>query len=545
MTALKYRRPAVAAWAMLCASSFVTLAGASPGAPVIAAPAGMIAGIQANQTNQYLGIPYAAPPVGALRWKAPAPASAWSGVLQAVASGADCPQAGSGGLPAGSEDCLYLNVYVPQGGKPSKPVMAWIHGGAFVEGTGARYDGSALAVTGDVIVVTINYRLGWLGFLSHPALAAEDSKHSTGDYGLMDQQAALAWVRKNIAAFGGDAANVTIFGESAGGQSVVDQLASPGAKGLFHQAIVQSGTFDVRLPTMQSAEKAGETFATAQGCTSTSDASCLRGLSMAAIVASQSSSNAQKALTAFNPVTGGTTLPMQPMTAFLLGTFNRVPVLNGHTHDEARLFTANSFDLQSGPLQAADYPAAVKALLGPLTAPFALAFYPLSDYDSPDLAYASLYTDGGFACSARVTEELLARYVPVFAYEFSDENAYRFSPPKVTTLDMGAFHSSELPYLFPALVADSPYGATFSSAEQSLSNAMMSAWTEFARTGRPAASAGSAWRRYDPATDEVTALVPPAPQALPTHTREHKCNFWAPFIVIEAALPGSITGVNP
>jgi para-nitrobenzyl esterase len=177
--------------------------------------------------------------------------------------------------------------------------------------------------------------------------------------------------------------------------------------------------------------------------------------------------------------------------------------------------------------------------------PLALLVYPDTNYASPDIAYATLYTDSAFACSARAIEGLLAKYVTVYAYEFSDENAYLFTPPKVSTLVMGAFHTTELPYLFPAMLANSPYGATFSSGEQDLSQAMMLAWSAFARYGSPWTFATWSWGRYDPAKDEVESLVPPWPMTITNHTTEHKCNFWDPFITLEAVLPPSLSGVNP
>ncbi len=199
---------------------------------------GQAKGVAVNGVHAYLGLPYAAPPVGALRWKAPVAAAAYSGVRDASHAGSECVQ----GLPAataGSEDCLYMNIYVPGPTTVTTPlpVLFWIHGGGFINGSGIATDGSALAVKANAIVVTFNYRLNALGFLAHPALAAEDPNGAAGNYGIMDQAAALTWVQKNIAAFGGDPKNVTIFGDSAGGHSVYVQLASPGSAGLFAKAV--------------------------------------------------------------------------------------------------------------------------------------------------------------------------------------------------------------------------------------------------------------------------------------------------------------------
>ncbi|MGN6176819.1 MAG: carboxylesterase/lipase family protein, partial [Streptosporangiaceae bacterium] len=248
--------------------------------PVVSTGDGAVRGTTVGTVGEFLGIPYAAPPIGNLRWRPPAAAASWHGVRDATQFGPSCPQALTGNplLPPGpiSEDCLYLNVYAPavnsddQGGRP---VLVWIHGGGLVQDGARDYDGSELAADG-VVVVTINYRLGALGFLAHPALASRPGG-AAGNYGLMDQQAALRWVQRNIARFGGDPDNVTIAGQSAGGLSVLAQMVSPGARGLFQRAIVESGTFALNQRPLATAETAGETFATAVGCPDQS-AACLR-----------------------------------------------------------------------------------------------------------------------------------------------------------------------------------------------------------------------------------------------------------------------------
>jgi para-nitrobenzyl esterase len=232
---------------------------------------------------RFLGIPYAAPPVGALRWKPPTAAAAWTTVRDASTFASHCAQiAGPFGTASASEDCLYLNVYTPSTGPGPFPVMVWIHGGALVTGESDDYDPSALVAQG-VAVVTLNYRLGPLGFLSHPALSAE-AGGASGNYGLMDQQAALQWVQTNIKAFGGDPANVTVFGESAGGLSTFSQIASPLAAGLFQKAIVESGSYNLTPPDLATAQTWGTNFATGAGCTDQS-AACLRALPVATILA--------------------------------------------------------------------------------------------------------------------------------------------------------------------------------------------------------------------------------------------------------------------
>ena len=237
---------------------------ASSGAsPIVRSDGGLVRGADAAGVRSFLGLPYAAPPTGNLRWRPPQPAAAWSGVRDATKFGPSCPQSTVGNpfLPPGpiSEDCLYLNVYTPashSSGGGGRPVLVWIHGGGLVQDGARNYDGTKLAADG-AVVVTINYRLGALGFLAHPALASRPGG-AAGNYGLMDQQAALRWVQRNIAHFGGDPRNVTIAGQSAGGLSVLAQMVSPGARGLFQRAIVQSGTFALNQQPLATAEAAGD-----------------------------------------------------------------------------------------------------------------------------------------------------------------------------------------------------------------------------------------------------------------------------------------------
>src|SRR5690242_9840496 len=272
--------------ATLCGVAAVPASGASPAGPVVRAPDGAVRGVRAAGVHEFLGIPYAAPPVGALRWRPPRPAARWAGVRAATAFAPHCAQPATPfGKASTSEDCLYLNVFAPAGrGAGNRPVLVWIHGGALVTGESDDYDPSALVRRG-VVVVTLNYRLGVLGFLAHPALAARPGGPS-GDYGLMDQQAALRWVRRNIGAFGGDGRDVMLFGESAGGLSTLAQLASPGAHGLFARALVQSGGYAPTLPSLAAAEAAGEGLATTAGCDSQT-AACLRDLPVSTLLASE------------------------------------------------------------------------------------------------------------------------------------------------------------------------------------------------------------------------------------------------------------------
>src|SRR5689334_15686529 len=304
------RLPSVAAVAGIMLAAASSEAATCTAGTEVSTDRGWVCGIVAAGTTQWLGIPYAAPPVGSLRWQPPQPSPSWSTTLAAVQKSAACTS---------SEDCLYLNVIAPaRSSREPLPVMLWIHGGGFVSGEGAIYDGAPLAVAGNVIYVSTNYRLGVLGFLAHDALGP----HS-GNYGLQDQQAAMRWVRRNIGAFGGDPNNVTIFGESAGGSSICDQLASPTAAGLFDKAISQSGQYNsitgvptglqpqdckAILPTQQEAHAAGATFAARVGCGNAVDvAACLRSVPASTVRSTPGTSA---------PIVDGTTLTRQPGQAF-------------------------------------------------------------------------------------------------------------------------------------------------------------------------------------------------------------------------------------
>jgi para-nitrobenzyl esterase len=413
-----------------------------------------------------------------------------------------------------SEDCLYLNVFAPASRPGSRaPVMVWIHGGGFVGGESDDYDPSGLVADG-VIVVTLNYRLGALGFLAHPALAAKPGG-PTGDYGLMDQQAALRWVQHNIRAFGGDPHNVTIFGESAGGQSVLLQLISPGARGLFAKAIAESGGYALNPASLASAEDAGRAFARKAGCASQT-AKCLRSLPVATILADEDQSGASADLDGF--------VLTQPLrTALSSGDFSQVPVIDGTNHDEWRLFVALA-TAEGHPVTAANYQPMIAATLhvSRRIAALIAAQYPLSHYKSPALALSTLGTDAIFSCPTLILDQDLARYVPTYAYEFNDENAP--SPYPSVGFPYGAAHSFELPYLFtlPTLPP-----SLLSASQKRLAAATRQEWTSFASTGVPSAAGASAWPRFTVADQAMLSLVPPRPAPETDFSAEHHCAFWA------------------
>src|SRR6516162_5417672 len=395
----------IAAAPAASASAFGARAAASASGPVAGTANGPVRGLANRAVNEFLGVPYAAPPAGALRWQPPQPATSWSGVRDATRFAPHCPQpATQFGQASMSEDCLYLNVFTPSHQQAGShfPVMVWIHGGGLVTGESNDFDPAPLVADG-ATVVTINYRLGALGFLAHPALA--DANGQSGDYGLMDQQAALRWVQRNIASFGGDPHNVTIFGESAGGLSTLSQVASPQARGLFERAIVESGSYNLTQASLSSAEAAGESFAASAGCTSQT-AACLRSLPVSTILANENTAG-------HPPDLNSEVLPKTLEAAFATGNFNRVPVINGTNRDEWRLFVALS-ELEGNPVTASNYQSMISSTLGVPAAVAAIiaAKYPLTAFSSPSVALGAVGTDAIFACPALVIDQSVSRFVP-------------------------------------------------------------------------------------------------------------------------------------
>jgi para-nitrobenzyl esterase len=482
---------------------------------VVTTVEGAVRGSVASSTNQYLGIPYAAPPVGPLRWQAPEPADHWSGVRDATRFGPHCPQVSSEfGVASTSEDCLYLNVYTPSTdhGTGGLPVMVWFHGGVLVWGESDDWNPAQMVANG-VIVVTINYRLGALGFLADSTLTGHGG--SAGNYGLMDQQAALRWVQTNIERFGGDAGKVTIFGESAGGLSVLAQLASPGAHGLFSGAIVESGAYALTPEPRGVAEADGKAFAVRAGCPEQS-AACLRGLPVSTILADQDSG--------YRPDIDGLVLTRSLKSAFATGKFNHVPVIDGTNLNERRLFVAID-QLVGDPATAVNYQAMIASTLkvSASTAATIAARYPLSAYPSPGLALSALWTDQSFSCPALDVDRSLSRFVPTYSFEFADENApERYEPP--VDFPYGASHDSETQYLFNQ--SNTPFPGVLSGSQQRLAASMRQDWTSFATHGAPSSTSGMAWRRFTESGQQTLSFVTPGTTSETDFGTIHHCSFW-------------------
>ncbi|KUI26028.1 carboxylesterase [Mycobacterium sp. IS-1496] len=497
---------------------------ANPDPALVRTASGALRGTVAPDHRLFAGIPYAAPPVGALRWRPPEPAPAWDGERQATWSGPRCLQDPGGDLELGrqtDEDCLTLNVWTPPVSEGKRPVMVWIHGGAFVNGSGGVYDARRLAAGGDIVVVTVNYRLGTMGFLAHPALGEPGD---VGNYGLADQQAALRWVRDNIAEFGGDPTKVTVAGESAGGMSVCDHLVAPGSEGLFRAAVIQSAPCQAQAP-LPVAERRSLDYAAEVGCPDPATAAeCLRALPadtlrkpvwFVEIGADQ--------LT--GPVTGTTALPVDPVRAIADGTAAKVPVLIGTNRDEFTLFVALRYLQHNDRYTPEQYPGLLADTFGP-DAEKVAARYPI-DHFGPDprqsvpLAYAATVTDGEFACIAdRMAAELGGAGAPVYAYEFNDRAAPAPEPLQTLPFPVGASHSLELRYLFD--VGGAP---PLTPEQQALSDQMIDYWSAFVAAGAPSAPGAPEWPQFG--AGSYLSLHPGGSSMTSDYAQEHQCAFWA------------------
>ncbi|MFE0583044.1 carboxylesterase/lipase family protein [Streptomyces sp. NPDC058874] len=505
----------------------LTGASAGPEGPVVDTDRGPVRGRTHGAYSTFEGIPFAAPPTGPRRWRLPEPADRWNGVRDAGTPGARCvqlPVLAPGG-PVGSEDCLYLNVTAPAGpavrARP-RPVMVWFHGGGFFSGSGDAYRPDRLAVQGDVVVVTVNYRLGVFGLFGHPELGGAPG------FALADQRAALRWVGANATQFGGDPGNVTVFGESAGALSVCAHLASPASAGLFHRAIVQSGscstaappsalladagTYEPFVPARRTTEE-GARAAARLGCDRPSGVlDCLRALDAGTLATAD-------LMQRFSLVPyGDGTLPTEPRRALEAGRFHRVPVALGTTRDEMRLFLAQTLAAYSIGDENA-YRARTERSFGAETARAVEAAYPVSAYPTPAIAWATVLTDASFICPTLRDGAALGRHVPTYGYRFDDRDAPDFTGlPPVPGLPLGAAHGFELPYLFTLTPLARP--------QQRLADRMAGYWTAFARTGVPTAPGAPGW----PLLGVPARLLSLAPGADGIRTvdgrAEHHCGLW-------------------
>jgi carboxylesterase type B len=493
----------------------------TPQSLLVTTDKGQVEGRTTGYVDQFLGIAYAQPPVGALRWAAPVAVSAWSGVRSAMAYGNRCTQPASGNGPqADTEDCLYLNVYVPTEvpAHGKLPVFFMIHGGGLTTGAGDQMDGSLIAQTQDVVVVSINYRLGPFGFLNVPGLTG--SAAGSGNFGLLDQEAALRWVASNIAEFGGDPGQVTIGGESAGGFSVCALLAAPAAKGLFNKAVMESG--GCPSVTVAQAQAAGLAFAASAGCsTAATAASCLRAKSESALLTASA---------AYQPnfISGGPELPTAPMQAITTGQYSKVPVLIGTNHDEGRTF-AQGF---AGYTEQ-QYVSFVDSTYGTL-APQVLQHYPWTAFPSPYTgAYAvgAILTDSGAidgigGCTTQNLAEYLAADSATYMFQFDDRDAPGLNN-QLPGYQWGAGHAMELAYLWPSFTNGYSLYAELTPGQLELSRQMRDYWGAFVRDGSPDAARQPHWPQLT--GRQLMSLRPDGRSTLITgaeYGAEHQCSFW-------------------
>jgi para-nitrobenzyl esterase len=445
---------------------------------------GQLSGVQGSSPDVrvYKGIPFAAPPVGDLRWRAPKPAADWPGVRKADQFSATCMQTpyAEGSLYRSepqpvSEDCLYLNIWTAaKSASDKRPVMVWIHGGAFTRGSGstATYNGENLAKKG-VVLVTVNYRLGIFGFFAHPELTGESDHHSSGDYGILDEIAALQWVRKNIAAFGGDPNRVTIFGESAGSWAVNVLVASPLTKGLFQSAIGESGGNFAVMTKLADLEKTGAKAGSLQE------------------LRAKSADEALKMTGAFSVNVDGWLLPTDVMTIYENGKQNDVPVLIGSNADEGTAFMPPKITL-------AGFEATAKQRFGANAERF-LKLYPATSDDEAWKASAALMRDQTFGLQMRTWARMQTKTgkAPAYLYYFSR------IPPGPVAQHYGAFHASEISYVFgTGDIGKRPW----QQADRDLSEVMSTYWVNFAATGNPNGKEVPAWPVYDEKKDLAMGL---------------------------------------
>jgi para-nitrobenzyl esterase len=470
---------------------------------------GPISGSIENGIWTYKGIPYAAPPVGELRWKEPQPVEPWQDVKACTSFGPSCPQ-GAPVIPAlskeindvgpTSEDCLYLNVWTPaQTPGERLPVMVWIHGGGFTSGSAYQiiYDGHNLARKG-VMLVTINYRLGALGFMAHAALSHESPNDVSGNYGLLDQIAALQWVQRNADVFGGDPGNVTVFGESAGGASVCDLMASSLTGGLFQKAIVESGGFlDMGLPanpsggTLSAAEQTGAKMAQALGCDTASDViACMRAKTADEILQAQEQQNSLIETGVWSPVVDGYVLSDKAQNIFAAGRQQKVPLLIGTNANEAAVLARNITDDQYRTLLAYVYGSKADQIA---------SLYPVQAPGTATASFIKLLTEMGFAAPSKFAAASMANVEePSYLYKFT------MTPGDPRIAQLGAFHGLEIIYVFGNL--DKVSMQNVRAEDKALSETMMGYWVNFASNGDPNGSALPGWPAYVLESDQFQEL---------------------------------------
>jgi len=511
-----------------------------PATELVRTERGIVRGQSDGAVDKFLGIPYASPPVGELRWKPPIPPPAWYGVRDATQPANECTQLktvrGQGNFVVGSEDCLYLNVYRPVGARRREllPVLIFIHGGLNHRDSGNDYDPSELVARGNIIVVTFNYRLNVFGFLALPSLDREAGDASSGNFGLLDQQAAMRWVHENILGFGGNPGNVTMEAESAGGIDLCAHLTSPRAAGLFDKVILES----MYCPAAPHEEALATSapVALAAGCADPRTAAvCLRA---------QPAAHVLQAAEPLNPIVGGETaipgkgsgfnaspnygnhlLPLKPADALASGRWNWATVLLGSNHDEAALFVAPVLaQKQELPLTSEMYKKVVDYQFGPFGS-MVLDEYDPRAYKSFFQTYADEVTDDSpLGCAVSSLSQSFSNLTPIYRYEFNDPDAPVPGAGVLSVpVNLVAYHGSELQYLFKMTQLPGPQTPT----QRTLSDEMIQYWINFVKAGNPNGPGLVQWPRYDAATRQILSLRPGGSTLINNFDADHHCAFWA------------------
>lgn len=480
-------------------------------------PYGSVHGKKLGGAQAFLGIPFAKAPVYSRMFKSPEAPAKWSGVRDATHKEAACLQFQPTGVKNSQEtslDCLYLDVYRPAKAKKGQkfPVMVFYHGGASTQGSGVLYGGQTLANRTNTILVSTNYRLGASGGLSLPSLDAENPALGSGNYAVQDQIQTLKFLQKTISSFGGDKNNVTIFGQSAGGQAVCNLLASPLSKGLFDKAIIESANCSTTAKTVATQQENSAKFAEAAGCPATDPnvVACLRNAWPANLVTAQ-----QKF-----PITGGVTgtgvLPTPPGTAIASGQWNKVPVMIGNVRWEQKLQ-----NIQYANITVAEYDQLLIDTYGSAGAAYLQTKYPASAYSKPFYALAAVKTDFGAGCTTVTLANVFRAQTKVYRYEFNDPTSPTLFGFQPAGIDMSSAHSGELAYLFDFTLGDK----ALTTKQKKLAHSMQDYWAAFARNGSPYVKGAHTWPRYT-STNKAIVLAPSI-DVTDQLAVEHNCDFIA------------------
>jgi para-nitrobenzyl esterase len=508
-----------------CSTPEPARAPVQPGPPTVETTEGRVIGRAIDGLDVYLGMPYASPPIGELRWKDPMPPPHHEPLVAdkyrlacaqvPVPEGGDA--FGSGHKIPSSEDCLYANVWVPSHAAGERlPVMVWIHGGQYVRGGAYQYDGATIARIGHVVVVTMDYRIGPMGFMAHPALTAESAHHASGNQALLDNVQGLRWLQVNLASFGGDPARVTLFGESAGSASTCALLVSPLGRGLFQRAILQSDACpaDDDVPTLAEREKFGAKLSGALGCTGTAnELACMRGKTTDEVLAALTTAKVfgdDGGGAVYRPVRDGYVLSETPEAGVMAMHEFKVPVMLGTTDNELGRYVVG-FHIKT----VADYRARIEKDWGK-GAPALLELYPVTTDDEVPAQLAALYNDWGMTCPVRRdARAFVAAGVATYLYRY-------MHAPNILARSQGAFHGAELVDLFPSVFATK--GLVLEPDDAVLTQLVVGYWARFAATGDPNGGGAPAWPRYDAATEQHLAIdVAPKVGA---RLRQRECDAW-------------------